>query len=109
VSGVGQATQSGTIAPESWYLGYGDRYAPGSQEAKSATESAGAVDTSCQRANYNEDPYLSCLEVHHVQFGTVYITSDHYWEMQWKEAAILFGFSIVMVGGSVWAVRRWRA
>jgi hypothetical protein len=109
VSGVGQATQAGTIAPESWYLGDGDRYAPGSPQARTATESAGAVDAACQKANYNEDPYLTCLEAQHVQLGTFFITSDHYWEMQWKEAAILFGFSIVLLGGSVVAVRRWRA
>jgi hypothetical protein len=101
--------QGSRIPPDSWYLGSGFRYAPGSPELTTATETADAVGNSCERVAYAEDAYLKCLAAQHVQTGQFYLVPSEYWELQWKESAILFGFSVILVGGSIVAVRAWRA
>jgi hypothetical protein len=98
-----------TVPTNSWYLGFGYRYAPGSPELTSAVTSPSAVGNACERVAYEETRYLHCLAAHHVQEGSFYVVPSHYWEMQWKESAILFGLSVVLMGGGVWAVRAWRA
>jgi hypothetical protein len=105
VSGYQGDGRVGHIGPESWYLGNVYVYAPGSPEVRTASVSAGAVSNACE----SEQSYFGCLAAHHVQFGGSYLLASEYWEMQWKESAILFGLSVVLLGGSVLAVRAWRA
>jgi hypothetical protein len=90
----------------SWNLGTGYRYAPGTHESG---PSAAEVAQRCQVQNYNEAPYLACLSHHHVQSGTFYLTANHYWELQWRESALLLLTSGALLGVTVWSVRRWTA
>jgi len=90
----------------SWDLGFGYRYAPGSHETG---PSADAVAQRCETLNYNETPYLACLSDHHLQLGEFYQVRSHYWELQWRESALLLLTSGALFGVTVWSVRRWTA
>lgn len=90
----------------SWNLGFGYRYAPGSRETG---PSADAVAQRCGTLNFNETPYQACLADHHLQFGEFSQVRNHYWELQWRESALLLLASGALFGGTVWAVRRWTA
>jgi hypothetical protein len=48
-----------------------------------------------------------CLTSHGVEGGFVYQAPNHYWTIQWREALIYFGGTIVLLSFSVWTVRRW--
>jgi hypothetical protein len=41
--------------------------------------------------------------------GTFYQAGNHYWELQWRESALLVGTGVILFGLTVWSVRRWRA
>ena len=90
----------------SWDLGFGYRYAPGTIENG---PSAAVVAQRCEVQNYNESPYTACLSEHHVQLGTFYQAGNHYWELQWRESALLLLTSGALLGATVWSVRRWSA
>jgi hypothetical protein len=88
----------------SWDLGFGYRYAPGARVSGPAADVAGQR---CQALD--STPYLACLADHHLQEGTFYVTANHYWELQWKESALLLLVSGALLGVTVWSVRRWTA
>jgi len=96
------------IPYDSWDLGFGYRYAPGASGEAPGT-SANAAAQRCQDQNYNYSPYLACLSAHRVQMGTFYQAGNHYWELQWRESALLVGTGVILFGLTVWSVRRWRA
>jgi hypothetical protein len=50
-----------------------------------------------------------CLSDHHLQLGSIYQVQNHYWELQWRESALLLLTSGALLGVTVWSVRRWRA
>lgn len=110
---AGQATNASyavtsrqLFASDSWSLGMGYRYAPGANESGI---SAAAVAQRCETQNYNYSPYLACLSAHHVQMGTFYQAGDHYWDLQWRESALLVATAGALLGLTVLSVRRWRA
>lgn len=88
----------------SWDLGSGYRYAPG---AHVSGPSANVAGQRCQALNTT--PYLACLSDHHLQQGEFYLTVNHYWEVQWKESALLVLTAGALLGLTVWSVRRWTA
>ena len=90
----------------SWDLGFGYRYAPGTIENG---PSAAVVAQRCEVQNYNQSPYTACLSEHQVQLGTFYQPGNHYWELQWRESALLLLASGALLGVTVWSVRRWSA
>jgi hypothetical protein len=94
------------IALESWNLGFGYRYGPG---ARDTTQSAAAVAQRCEDRNNYETPYLACLSERRVQEGVFYQPATHYWDLQWREAALLAASAGALLGLTVWSVRRWRA
>ena len=103
-----------SVPADSWDLGPGYRYAPGWQANE--TRSAGAVAQGCWNHSvfgFGSGPgapsFNGCLVQHHVQEGELYQSADHYWPLQWRESAILLGASALCLGGTVIAVRRWRA
>jgi len=53
--------------------------------------------------------YLNCLKSHSVQAVKFYQPPNHYWILQWREAGVYFVLVAVLLGLSVWVVRRWRA
>lgn len=85
-----------------WYLGFGYRYAPGTHETG---PSADVVGQQCAVQNNFE----MCLSDHHLQLGSIYQVQNHYWELQWRESALLLLTSGALLGVTVWSVRRWRA
>lgn len=87
-----------------WILGSGYRYAPGTRAAGSSADVAGRR---CE--TLTTTPYLTCLSDHHLQEGTFYLTANRYWEVQWRESALLLVSSGVLLGLTVWSVRRWTA
>jgi hypothetical protein len=93
---------------QAWNLGFGFRYAPGSANEANGG-SANAVAERCQQRNYNYTPYLSCLSAHHIQMGSFYQPGSHYWDLQWRESALLIGMACLLFGATLWSVRRWRA
>ena len=97
--------------PAAWYLGTSYRYVPGTAEAANAVQSADAVGADCERHFYwgSYQDLSNCLHSHEVQTGALYILPDHYWELQWKESGILLAISALLIAGSVWSVRSWRA
>lgn len=97
-SGTGQE-----VATNSWNLGFGYRYDPKSHEGG---PSAAAVGQRCEAQNSD---YLSCLSSHHVQMGNFYQPENHYWELQWRQSALLVLTAGALVELTVWSVRRWRA
>ena len=100
------ATFDREVGVDAWNLGFGYRYQPGTP---ASGESADAVEQRCQDQNYNETPYEACLTSHHVQFGVSYQPASHYWELQWKESALLAVTAGALLGLTVFSVRRWRA
>ena len=101
-----------SIPHGSWYVGPGYRYAPGSSEASESSESAATVADTCQTYHSQPDSsmgYFPCLASQNVQTGGLYQVPSHYWEIQWKESAILVGLSVVLVAGSIVAIRAWSA
>ena len=90
----------------SWNLGFGYRYTPSAREGG---PSAAAVGQRCEAQNDNYSSYLACLSAHHVQMGTFYQAGNHYWELQWRESALLVATAGALLGLTVWSVRRWRA
>ena len=109
VGGVGQGAGYGSnlISESSWDLGFGYRYVPGAPAAETGP-SAQAVGQRCQRNN-TDPTYLSCLSDHRVQMGTFYQPAARYWELQWRESALLVVAAGALFGVTVWSVRRWRA
>jgi hypothetical protein len=104
----GQQT-SATITREivdSWDLGFGYRYAPGTHETG---PSADVVAQRCEVTHYPEPPYLTCIAQHHIQAGNIYQPGNHYWELQRRESALLLFSSGALLGVAVWSVRRWTA
>jgi len=95
-------------SPQPWNLGYGFRFTPGTHLSGGAS-SASAIAQRCQDRNYNYSPFRRCLSTHEVQGGFFYQPAGHYWELQWGEAAIYVGTTLVLFGLTLWAVRRWRA
>jgi ABC-type transport system involved in multi-copper enzyme maturation permease subunit len=121
-AGVAPSASPGPNLADSWDLGFQYRFAPGWQTNEA--RSAGAVAQACFNpsgsglgsrsgsgldVNGTTNYATSCLAHHHVQEGELYITSHHYWTLQWSESAILIGAAAVCLGGAVIAVRRWRA
>jgi hypothetical protein len=120
-AGVAASASPGPDLADSWDLGFQYRFAPGWQTNEA--RSAGAVAQACfnpsgsglgSRSAFGlgvngTTNYTSCLAHSHVQEGELYITSNHYWTLQWRESAILIGAAAVCLGGTVIAVRRWRA
>ncbi len=113
-SGIETSPYSGPSVPAgSWDLGTGYRYAPGWQTNQ--TRSAGAVAQECENRTESGSgqsgvtTFADCLTHYHVQQGEFYQSADHYWPLQWRESAILIGASALCLGGTVIAVRRWRA
>jgi hypothetical protein len=114
-SGVAKSQSTGPKLADSWDLGLGYRFAPGWQTSEPRT--AGAVAQACvvnpsssgSGLGVSGSTYVSCLGRHHVQQGELYITADRYWTLQWRESAILVGVGALCLGGTVIAVRRWRA
>ena len=51
----------------------------------------------------------ACFAKHHLQMGTFYQPADHYWELQWRESALLVLAAGGLFGTTIWSVRRWRA
>jgi hypothetical protein len=93
-----------------WNLRSGYRYAP-SYLAPTGAPSADAAGQACQLQATGLTPagYDRCIADHHLQEGEFYQVADHYWPLQWKEAAIYFGAAIILFGIGLWSVRRWRA
>jgi hypothetical protein len=117
-SGAESSQRSDLSVPAgSWDLGFGYRDAPGWQTNEA--ESAGAVAQACQaRAESGSgvsagvtgtSTFFGCLAQNHVQWGELYQSADHYWSLQWRESAILIAAAALCLGGTVIAVRRWRA
>jgi len=104
-SGSLYASGSEVVNPDDWSLGFGYRFVPSAHETGA---SAALVAQRCEAQNYNDSPYLSCLSSHHVQMGTFYQAGDHYWELQWRESALLLAAAGVLIGLTVGSVRRWR-
>jgi putative Mn2+ efflux pump MntP len=105
-SGTYGAATSRELTSGSWNLGSGYRFAPGSHETgPSAADDA----QHCQAQNYNYSPYLACLSAHRVQAGTFYQAGTHYWDLQWRESALLVATAGALLGLTVWSVRKWRA
>jgi hypothetical protein len=102
-SGYAQGS-AGVISDEAWDLGYGYRYAPGTPSNEMGS-SANAVGQQC-----NDGPsFAQCFAKHHLQMGTFYQPADHYWELQWRESALLVLITGALLGSTIWSVRRWRA
>ena len=80
----------------SWDLGSGYRYAPG---ARVSGPSANVAGQRCQALS--AAPYLACLSDHHLQEGEFYLTANHYWEVQWKESALLLLTAGALLGLTV--------
>jgi len=93
-----------------WDLGSGYRYATGYQ-VPAGDPSANAAGRACHmQANAPTPTRIDqCIADHHLQEGDFYQATNHYWPLQWKEAAIYFGCSIILFGIGLWSVRRWRA
>jgi hypothetical protein len=106
-SGQGVGYGSNLISETSWDLGFGYRYAPGAPGAQTGP-STGAVAQRCQ-LNYITATYLSCLSKHRLEMGTFYQPPSRYWELQWRESALLVVAAGVLLGVTGWSVRRWRA
>jgi hypothetical protein len=104
-SGSLYASGSEVVAPDSWSLDFGYRFVPSAHETEG---SAAVVAQRCAAQNYGSSPYLSCLSSHHVQMGNFYQAGDHYWDLQWRESALLLATTGVLIGLTVWSVRRWR-
>jgi hypothetical protein len=106
-SGQGVGDKANVISESSWNLGFGYRYIPGVPRAQ-AGPAANAVGQRCQM-NYTTATYLSCLSDHQIQMGTFYQPASRYWELQWRESALLVVAAGALFGVTVWSVRRWRA
>lgn len=106
-SGQGVGYGSNLNSQTSWELGFGYRYAPDEPAAETGL-SADAVGRRCQM-NYTTAKYLTCLSDHRVQMGTFYQPAARYWELQWRESALLVVAAGALFGVTVWSVRRWRA
>ncbi len=100
-----------SVPPTAWYLGTSYRYTPGSAEATNAVQSANAAGAGCEHSFSGKtyQDFTTCLHSHHIQTGALYIFPSHYWELQWKESGILLMISAILIAGSVWSVRTWRA
>jgi hypothetical protein len=108
-TGQGFGDSSNSIAANSWNLGSGYRYAPGTPATASLVP-ADTVELRCEDRLYSTSSgYFDCLSDHHVQFGTFYQPGDRYWELQWRESALLIITAGALFGVTVWSVRRWRA
>jgi hypothetical protein len=95
---------SNSVSDSAWDLGFGYRYVPGTPEAEEGP-SADVVGLQCE----DDSSYVACLANHHLQMGTFYQPADHYWELQWRESALLVITAGALFGATVWSVRRWRA
>jgi hypothetical protein len=103
-------------SPRPWNLGYGFRFTPGTQ-ATTGVSPPSAIAQRCQNRslgdqnppNYSPSRYRQCLSANDVQGGFFYQPADHYWALQWAEAGIYVGAAFVLLGLTLWSVRRWRA
>jgi ABC-2 family transporter protein len=93
-----------------WDLGSGYRYAP-DHVIPAGTPPANAAGQACVKLadELTSVSYNDCLSDHHLQYGEYYQPASHYWPLQWKEATIYLGASILLFGISLISVRRWRA
>ncbi len=108
-TGQGVGDSANSVSESAWDLGSGYRYIPGTPDAASLP-SANAVDQRCEIQRYSSSTgYFDCLSAHHVQLGTYYQPGDRYWELQWRESALLIITAGALLGVTVWSVRRWRA
>ena len=57
----------------------------------------------------NGNEPTSCFTKHGWQSVEFYQPASHYWILQWREAGLYAGAVLIILGLSVWAVRRWRA
>jgi hypothetical protein len=108
---VSQTTTSGYVpVPHlGWYLGYAFRPIPGIRHPV-APSAATEIVQSCQ--GQLGAPYLDyqhCLTTHGIEGGSLYQPLNHYWALQWGEAAIYAIAALALFGLTLWAVRRWRA
>ena len=62
----------------------------------------------CSPDNVYAPKYVRCLKVHGVEGGFVYQSPRHYWRIQWAEAAIYLGLSLVLFAVTLVAVCRSR-
>jgi hypothetical protein len=104
------ASGSAPAFQEPWDLGSGYRYEPGYRPPVGAP-SADTVGQTCESLDNGSSvaPYHHCMTRHHLQEGELYQPADDYWPLQWKEAAIYGGATIVLLGLGLWSVRRWRS
>jgi len=104
------ASGSAPASQEPWDLGPGYRYEPG-YRPRAYAHSADSVGQTCESLDDGPSaaPYHRCVREHHLQFGELYQSPDNYWPLQWKEAGIYGGATIVLLGLGLWSVRRWTA
>ena len=60
------------------------------------------------KVGVNGDGYTSCFTKHGWQSVEFYQPESHYWILQWREAGLYAGAALILLGLSVWAIRRWQ-
>jgi hypothetical protein len=89
-----------------WNVGSGFRVRPGS--GYPSTQSyVSHVLSLCGKAPGYDSP--GCLTKHGLQNGVYFQVPSHFWALQWGEAGYFVAASAVLLGLTVWSVRRWRA
>ncbi len=99
------AADRAPMPAHSWVLGNGFRFTDATIPPSSA--SADTVARACLRTGGAN--YVQCLNSHHLVHGLFFQPPSVYWTLQWAESGIYLGATILLVGATLWVVRRWRA
>jgi hypothetical protein len=92
--------------PPPWVVTYEYRYIPGVKQ-RTTTVSPDQIGTYCQGLGESPSLQARCLTKSGVEGGFVYLAPNRYWQIQWREALIYLGATIILFSFSVWTVRRW--
>ena len=90
--------------PPPWVVTYEYRYIPGRRNPSGLT-----LDQVAFKCQQFATPSVEsrCFTNHGVEGGFVYQPPDHYWKMQWREAFVYLGATVILFLLSLWTVRRW--
>jgi hypothetical protein len=111
---LGRFTMGPSLGSNPWFLWNGYQRPPGFR-AGLHTRTVHAVVSYCSNplhaSKYSTggQGYWYCLKAHSVQLVNTYQPASHYWTLQLREAGIYVVLAALLLGLSVWSVRRWSA
>jgi hypothetical protein len=111
-SSYGTIELSNSLRAQPWFIRSSYRWIPGYHVGHHALTVNAAVRYCSIVANWAQYDSIGkgldgCLAPHGLQSIGLYQPASRYWLLQWREAGVYVELTGVLLGLSIWAIRRW--